>query len=101
LLLVAGGLKLRRPEYTVGALRSVGLPGSTSAARALGAAEIGLGAAAAGTGHPVLLALVAVTYALFTAFVLRALARGGAVASCGCVGRPATPPTVPHLVVTA
>jgi hypothetical protein len=101
LLVVAGGLKRRRPVYTVGALRSVGLPGSSPAARALGLAEVALGTATALTGNAVLLVMVAATYAAFTAFVARALATGGAVASCGCVGRPDTPPTVSHLVVTA
>jgi len=100
LLVVAGALKLRRPDSTVGALRSVGLPASAPGARALGAGEVALGTAAALVGHPVLLALLAAAYAGFTAFVARALASGGSVASCGCVGRPDTPPTVTHLVVT-
>ena len=100
LLVVAGALKLRRPDSTVGALRSVGLPASATGARVLGAGEVALGTAAALAGHPVLLALVAAAYTAFTAFVARALATGGSVASCGCVGRPDTPPTVAHLVVT-
>jgi hypothetical protein len=101
LLVVAGALKLRRPVYTVGALRSVRLPASTAAARALGIVEIALGTATGLTGNAVLIGLVALAYAAFTAFVVRALATGGAVASCGCVGRPDTPPTATHLVVTA
>jgi len=100
LLLLAGALKLRRPEYTVGAVRSVRLPGSPAAVRVLGIAEIALGAATIVLGHPVLLALVAAAYAGFTGFVVRALRTGGSVASCGCVGRPDTPPTTTHLVVT-
>ena len=100
LLIVAGALKLRRPVHTVGALRSVGLPASAPAARVLGGFEILLGTATALTGNAVLIALVAAAYAAFTAFVARARATGGALASCGCVGRPDTPPTVTHLLVT-
>ena len=100
LLVVAGVLKFRRPDYTVGALRSVGLPASTTGARVLGAAELGLGLAAGLAGHPLLLGLVSLAYAAFAGFVARALAVGGAVASCGCVGRPDTPPTAAHLAVT-
>jgi hypothetical protein len=101
LLVLAGALKLRHPDYAVGALRSVGASATPATVRALGAGEIALGAATALVGNAVLLGVLAATYAAFTAFVARALATGGAVASCGCVGRPDTPPTVAHLVVTA
>ena len=44
--------------------------------------------------------LLAAMYAVFTAFVVTALRRGGVLSSCGCFGRADTPPTRAHAVVT-
>lgn len=99
LLAAAGVPKIRTPLPTVRALRSVALPASRSAVRLLGAAEVVVGAAAVVWGGPVLAALVAVQYAGFAGFIVLALRRGGAVASCGCFGARDTPPTITHLVV--
>jgi hypothetical protein len=101
LLIVAGIGKLRQPDLTVGALRSVGVRAPAAAVRAGGAGEIALGVSAAVTGAGALAALVALTYAGFAVFILLALRRGGALSSCGCLGRPDTPPTRLHVVVTA
>ncbi len=46
-------------------------------------------------------ALVAAAYAGFAVFVLVALRRGWALSSCGCFGRPDTPPTPAHAVLNA
>jgi hypothetical protein len=46
-------------------------------------------------------ALVALSYASFAAFVGYAKARRLAISSCGCFGKPDTPPTTAHLVVNA
>ena len=46
-------------------------------------------------------ALVAFAYAGFAVFVLVALRRGWALTSCGCFGRPDTPPTLTHVVLNA
>lgn len=100
MLVAAGVPKLVRPLTTVGALRSVGLPASSSLVRMLATAEVVIGVTAVAVGGRVAVALVAASYAAFTAFLVRALRRGGAVSSCGCVGRADTPPTVVHLVVT-
>lgn len=101
LVLVAAGVpKLARPVTTVGALRSVGLPASGVLVRLLAAAEVCVGVLALVVGGRVAVGLVAASYAVFIAFLVRALRHGGAVSSCGCVGRPDTPPTVAHLVVT-
>jgi hypothetical protein len=43
---------------------------------------------------------VALSYLAFSAFVALVLVRGGVLGSCGCFGRPDTPPTVAHLLVT-
>jgi hypothetical protein len=100
-LLVAAGLpKLRTPAPTSGALRSVGVRVPDSVVRVGGAAEALLGAVAAVTGHAAAAALVAASYVGFSLFLVVALSRGGMVASCGCLGRPDTPPTRSHVLVT-
>jgi hypothetical protein len=101
LLAVAGAPKVLDPVNTVGALRSVGLRVPRIAVRAFGAVETTLGVATLLTGDRVLAALVALSYAAFSVFLVIALRAGGAVSSCGCVGSADTPPTRSHLVVTA
>src|SRR4051812_42305285 len=101
LLAAAGAPKVVDPVMTVGALRSVGLHVQPAAVRLFGAMEATLGAAALATGARPLAALVAASYAGFCGFLVIALRAGGAVASCGCVGRADTPPTRSHLAVTA
>jgi hypothetical protein len=100
LLVVAGLPKLRDPLPLVRALRTTGLPASGPLVRALALAEVVLGVAAVVAPGRVTAALVAVAYAGFTAFVVLAVRRGGVLASCGCFGRPDTPPTRAHLVLT-
>jgi hypothetical protein len=101
LLVVAGAPKVLRPLDTWRALRSVGLPVPVVAVRLGGLAEVAIGVVAILQGGRIVDALVAASYLGFTAFVIVALSKGGVLASCGCVGRPDTPPTVAHVVVTA
>jgi hypothetical protein len=100
LLVAAGAPKARRPDPAVRALRSVGWRVPPAAVRVLGAAEAALGLVALTMGGRPVSVLVAVSYAAFTGFVVVALRRGGALASCGCFGRPDTPPTVVHAALT-
>jgi hypothetical protein len=100
LLVAAGAPKVARPATATGALRSVGIRVPSLAVRGLGAGEAAVGALAIVAGGRLATALVAASYAGFTAFVAVALRTGGAVASCGCVGRADTPPTRAHLIVT-
>ena len=101
-LLVAAGLpKLRDPLPLVRALRSTGLPGTRGLVRVLAAGEVALGVGAVLLPVRVTAVLLAVAYAVFTAFVVLALRRGGVLGSCGCFGRPDTPPTATHVVLTA
>jgi hypothetical protein len=100
LLVVAGLPKLRDPLPLVRALRTTGLPASGLLVRLLALAEVALGVAAVVAPGRVTAALVAVAYAAFTAFVALAVRRGGVLGSCGCFGRPDTPPTRAHLVLT-
>lgn len=100
LLAVAGAPKVLHPVNTVGALRSIGLRVPGVVVRIFGAVESVLGAATVLTGSRALAALVALSYAGFSVFLVTALRAGGAVSSCGCVGRDDTPPTRSHLAVT-
>lgn len=98
-VVAAGGAKALRPADTARALRQLGWPGSPLLVRCLGAVEIVLGVGAAISGNRIAAALLAFSYLAFAAFVVAALRKGGAVSSCGCFGRPDTPPTVSHLLV--
>jgi hypothetical protein len=99
LLAVAGAAKVIDPTTTVGALRKLGLPAPATAVRVGGAVEVVLAVGAVLTGAPVLAGLVAVSYLLFTAFVLVALGRGLPIGSCGCFGKVDTPPSIVHVVL--
>jgi hypothetical protein len=101
LLVAAGAPKVLRPHDTRRALASVGLPAPAIVVRLGGLAEVVIGAVAILLGGRIVDALVAASYLTFTGFVIVALHKGGVVASCGCVGRPDTPPTASHVVVTA
>jgi uncharacterized protein YjeT (DUF2065 family) len=101
LLVLAGAPKLARPHDTRRALRSVGLPVPAIAIRLGGLAEVGVGIVAVIEGGWAVDALVAASYLAFTGFVILALRTGGVLASCGCLGRPDTPPTLSHVLVTA
>lgn len=97
LLIVSGGSKLIDPAPTLGALEASGLPHGPWTAPAIGVAEAGAGILGAVYGGPFALAMAAV-YAAFAVFVGWALARRIPISSCGCFGRPDTPPTKGHLV---
>jgi hypothetical protein len=100
LLLGAAGLaKSVDPTMTVGALRGIGLDIPPFGVRAVGAFEAALAVAAAATGAPVLAFGVAVSYVVFTLFVVVALARRLPIGTCGCFGKIDTPPSWIHVGV--
>jgi hypothetical protein len=101
LLVLAGVPKLADPMPLVRALRSARLPASRALVRVLAAAEVAVGVAAVVRPGRVTAVAVAGSYVAFTAFVALTLRRGGVLGSCGCFGRPDTPPTHAHLAVTA
>jgi hypothetical protein len=106
LLLAAAGIaKTVEPLSLVRALRAAGLrvraPLLARWVRALAAAEAALGIAAVLRPGTLVAGAVALSYAGFTAFVLRALRSGSPLASCGCFGKTDTPPTPGHAAVTA
>jgi hypothetical protein len=105
-LLVAAGLaKAARPDGTARALaalvpgRGIELVRLRLAVRAGALAEAALGLVALALPRPVTAWLVAASYLCFAGVVLVARRRGGPLATCGCFGRPDTPPTLVHVVL--
>ncbi len=104
LLVVAGVGKAARPDDAARAMATL-LPGSPSLRRRrwvvrTGAlAEAALGATAIVFPRPATATLVALSYVCFFGVVSYARWRGGPLATCGCFGRPDTPPTALHLVI--
>jgi hypothetical protein len=101
LLVLAGAPKLTDPMPLVRALRSAHLPASRGLVRVLAAVEVAVGVAGLVQPSRPTAGAVALSYLVFTAFVALVLRRGGVLGSCGCFGRPDTPPTAVHLAVTA
>jgi hypothetical protein len=103
LLVVAGVAKAARPDDTARAMTAL-LPGTPPLlpmrwlVRAGALAEAALGLVAIAFPRPITAALVACSYVGFAGVVTIARWRGGPLATCGCFGRPDTPPTVLHLV---
>ncbi len=101
LLAVAGIAKALRPGDTARALAGV-LPGRLQLRRTvrIGAAcEALIGLIALVLPRPLPAALVCASYLGFAAYVSYVRRRQGALASCGCFGRPDTPATWLHVAV--
>ena len=104
LLVAAGAAKAARPDDTARAVAAL-LPGSVPfgllrwTVRVGAVAEAALGAVAVALPRPLTAGLVALSYVCFAGVVAYARRRGGALATCGCFGRPDTPPTALHLVI--
>jgi hypothetical protein len=104
MLCVAGIAKALRPDDTARAMAAL-VPGRApldlvrSVVRVGALAEAALGAVAIAFPRPVTAALVALSYLAFSGVVAYARRRGGPLATCGCFGRPDTPPTALHLVI--
>jgi hypothetical protein len=104
LLVVAGMAKAARPDDTARAMAAL-LPGSPPLrplrwlVRTGALAEAALGAVAIVFPRPLTAALVALSYLAFAGVVALARWRGGPLATCGCFGRPDTPPTALHLIL--
>jgi hypothetical protein len=101
LLGAAGIAKAIRPSDTSNALRRAGLRVGSGAVRAGALAEVAVAAAALLAPGAVTGALVAAAYASFAGFIVVALRKDWPLASCGCFGRPDTPPTVAHAALDA
>ncbi|MHB1986481.1 MAG: MauE/DoxX family redox-associated membrane protein [Acidimicrobiales bacterium] len=106
LLIAAGTAKVLHPGDTARALRRLSGERITTktalyGVRLVAGLETILGAGGAAMPGKLPAILVAASYLGFTAIVAVARARHGPLATCGCFGRPDTPPTVSHLVITA
>ena len=101
LLVVAGVPKLFDPLPLVRALREARMPAGRLLVRTFAAGEVAVGVWAMAVPSRASAALVAAAYLLFTVFVAQVLRRGGIVGSCGCFGKPDTPATRTHVVLTA
>ena len=101
-VLSAGVVKLHRPDAFASAMRLLGVPvgrtGGRVLARAVGLAEVAVGAASVLWWRPAhaALALLCVAFAVVS---LRALRAGAA--SCGCFGSASAPPNVAHVAMNA
>jgi hypothetical protein len=104
LLCIAGVAKAVRPGDTALAMAAL-VPGRPPlrllrwVVRAGALAEAALGVVALAFPRPATAALVALSYFAFFAVVAYARWRGGPLATCGCFGRPDTPPTALHLLI--
>jgi len=95
----AGIGKLVDPRHTAGALEAIGLPKQLWVVRSLGAVEVAIGGAVIGWGGVIATALLAALYGAFAVFVVVAIQSDSPLSSCGCFGRPDTPPGSAHLIV--
>jgi hypothetical protein len=98
LLVVSGASKLRRPDPAARALYAAGVPAARAASRALGGAELLVGAVALVRPTPLGAAAVAATYAGFAGF-LAYLKLWRPEASCGCAGGREVPPHGLHIAL--
>ncbi len=104
LLVAAGAGKAARPDDTARAMVAL-VPGKPSfrlvrwSVRVGALAEAALGLAAIAFPRPATAALVALSYLCFFGVVAFTRRRGGPLATCGCFGRPDTPPTGLHLII--
>lgn len=104
LLCVAGVTKAAHPDDTARAVAALvrgttPLPMVRWVVRVGALAEAALGAVAVLFPRPTIAVLIALSYLGFFGFVAYARRRGGPLATCGCFGRPDTPPTALHLII--
>lgn len=99
LLALAAPGKWRRPASTANALQALGLPSATAFVRALALGEVALATAVLLVPGRLVLTALGLAYLGFAGIVVAALRSGSPLSSCGCFGRPDTPPTRTHLVV--
>ncbi len=96
-LAAAGTTKVTQPEGTAQVLGVLGVPGGTTAARALGVGEVVLGLTGLAAGGRWATALVAVAYTAAAGVVLAA--RRAGLGTCGCFGVRSPAPSTLHAVL--
>jgi hypothetical protein len=96
LLLIAGAIKIGRPQPAVELVATLGLPASVVGVRVLGAFEVSLALVALAFGGRGPAAAIGAVYVVFAVVVIRSMSLGAP--SCGCFGRGDTPPSWIHVV---
>lgn len=99
LLILTGIAKLRRPNDTARALRSMDIPSPRLTTALVASGEVVVGTGALVLSSSLFLAVQAGLYALFLAWVGAALVKDVPIASCGCLGREDTPPYWGHVIL--
>jgi hypothetical protein len=99
LLILTGVAKIRSPGDVGRALTALGFPIIRRAGGLIGVVEVAVGATAL-FWRPSLIAQ-GFLFVVFGIWVLVALRREVPIASCGCLGKDDTPPTVAHIVLNA
>lgn len=98
-LLLTGFRKIQRPGDTSKALAAFGFPDRKIVGVLIGITEVVVGAVVLVTARDVAFVAQGVLYALFTSWVIWALVKDVPVESCGCLGKPDTPPYFGHVVL--
>jgi hypothetical protein len=99
LVVASGASKIRRPGPAGRALRAARLPSSSVLVRALGLAEVAVGAwclTAPSRASAVSLGLL---YLAFGGFLLVLMRGSGGDATCGCLGAREVPPSLLHVAL--
>lgn len=96
-LVITGAAKIVKPHDVEKALVALGLPRIPYAGLALGIGEVAVGIGALFLS-PALI-IQGSLYLAFAIWVTVALQRNVPLASCGCLGRDDTPPTMSHVVL--
>ena len=96
-LVITGVAKMARPHDVEKALIALGLPRLPYVGVALGVGEVAIGVAALFVTFG--LVVQGLLYLVFAGWVAVALHRNIPLASCGCLGRDDTPPTMSHVVL--
>jgi hypothetical protein len=97
LLILTGAAKMARPHDVEKALTALGAPGLAFAGVLIGVVEVSVGISA--LFLPGVMVVQGAMYLAFAGWVALALRADVPIASCGCLGRDDTPPTVAHIVL--
>ena len=96
-LIITGAAKIARPNDVSRALLALGMPRIPGVGLGIGVFEVLIGVGSL-VAPPLLLAQAAL-YVAFAAWVSVALRADAPIASCGCLGKADTPPTVAHVLI--
>ena len=99
LLVATGVVKIFKPADTEAAIRLVGAPGFSGLGRVLGAVEVLIGVGAMTLGRPSAWLVQAGAYTAFLVWMFVAHRKGVPIETCGCLGKPDTPPYWGHVAI--